>query len=40
MPAAGIAGLSEVDSWVVKYAWCFEYVMGSEIRVAKWMILH
>ncbi len=40
MPAAGIAGPSEIDSLVVKYAGCFEGVMGSEIRVAKWMILH
>ena len=35
MPAAGIAGLSEVDSLVVKYARCFEGVMGREIRVPK-----
>jgi hypothetical protein len=35
VPAAGIAGPSEVDSPVVKYAGCFEGVMGREIRVPK-----
>ena len=35
MPAAGSAGLREVDSPVVKYAGCFEGLMGREIRVPK-----
>ena len=35
MPAAGIAGPSEVGSLVVKYARRSEGVMGREIRVPK-----
>ena len=35
MPAAGIAGPSEVDSPVVKYAGRFEGATGREIRVPK-----
>jgi hypothetical protein len=35
VPAAGIVGPSEVDSPVVKYAGCFEVVMGRENRVPK-----
>jgi hypothetical protein len=40
VPAAGIAGPREIDSWAVKYARRFEGLTGSEIRVAKWMVPH